>query len=265
MIEHKNISGGNRHGLENWIVQNETELNALEVDSLDVGKVAYKSDDNSYWRLKSTTLWVRITIIYSVGDGGLTEINFTTARKNKLDGLIVEDGGLTEINFTTARRDKLLNIESEAQKNDINTTLQGNTFNGVGQLVKLDASGKLPAIDASQLTNFPLTDISSKLNKTNPAIVGSITETVYNLTGTLINPSNGTIQYKTLSANTTFTESLTAGQSVTLRIAGGDTFTVAYPTITWVGGTAPVLTANDVIVFWKESTVLYGAYIGSLV
>ena len=195
MIEHKNISSGNRHGLENWIVQNETELNALEVDSLDVGKVAYKSDDDSYWRLKSTTLWVRITIIYSVEDGGLTEINFTTDRRDKLDGI----------------------------------------------------------------------DLTTKLNKTNPAIVGSITETVYNLTGTIINPANGTIQYKTLSANTTFTESLAAGQSVTLRIAGGDTFTVAYPTITWVGGTAPVLTANDVIVFWKESTVLYGAYIGSLV
>jgi len=179
---------------------------------------------------------------YSVGDGGLTEINFTTDRKNKLDG-----------------------IEAGAEVNDINTTLQGNTFNGVEQLVKTDADGKLPAIDASLLTNFPLTDISTKLDKTNPAIVGSITETVYNLTGTLINPSNGTIQYKTLSANTTFTESLTTGQSVTLRIAGGDTFTVAYPTITWVGGTAPVLTANDVIVFWKESTVLYGAYIGSLV
>jgi len=218
MIEHKNVSIGNRHGLENWIVQNETELNALEVDSSDVGKVAYKSDDNSYWRLKSTTLWVRITIIYSVGDGGLTEINFTTARRDKLDGLIVEDGGLTEINFTTDRRDKLDGI-----------------------------------------------DLTTKLNKTNPAIAGSLTETVYNLTGTVINPANGTIQYKTLSANTTFTESLTAGQSVTLRIAGGDTFTVAYPTITWVGGTAPVLTANDVIVFWKESTVLYGAYIGSLV
>ena len=158
---------------------------------------------------------------------------------------------------------KIFDLDAEIES--VNITRQGNEFNGVEQLVKTDATGKLPAIDASQLTNFPLTDISSKLNKTNPAIVGSITETVYSLTGTLINPANGTIQYKTLSANTTFTENLTAGQSVTLRIAGGDTFTVAYPTITWVGGTAPILTANDVIVFWKESTVLYGAYIGSLV
>jgi hypothetical protein len=35
-------------------------------------------------------------------------------------------------------------------------TLQGNTFNGVNQLVKLDASAKLPAIDGSNLTNLPI-------------------------------------------------------------------------------------------------------------
>jgi hypothetical protein len=35
-------------------------------------------------------------------------------------------------------------------------TLQGNTFNGVNQLVKLDASAKLPAVDGSNLTNLPI-------------------------------------------------------------------------------------------------------------
>lgn len=35
-----------------------------------------------------------------------------------------------------------------------NVTQQGNTFNGVNQLVKLDGSGKLPAIDGSQLTGL---------------------------------------------------------------------------------------------------------------
>lgn len=36
-----------------------------------------------------------------------------------------------------------------------NLTTQGNTFNGANQLVKLDSSGKLPAVDGSQLTNLP--------------------------------------------------------------------------------------------------------------
>jgi hypothetical protein len=33
-------------------------------------------------------------------------------------------------------------------------TTQGNTFNGASQLVKLDASAKLPAVDGSNLTNL---------------------------------------------------------------------------------------------------------------
>ena len=35
-------------------------------------------------------------------------------------------------------------------------TTQGNTFNGSSQLVKLDASAKLPAVDGSNLTNLPI-------------------------------------------------------------------------------------------------------------
>ena len=35
-------------------------------------------------------------------------------------------------------------------------TTQGNTFNGASQLVQLDASTKLPAIDGSNLTNLPI-------------------------------------------------------------------------------------------------------------
>jgi len=34
-------------------------------------------------------------------------------------------------------------------------TKQGNVFNGVSQIVKTDGTGKLPAIDGSQLTNLP--------------------------------------------------------------------------------------------------------------
>lgn len=89
-------------------------------------------------------------------------------------------------------------------------------------------------------------------------------ETVYPLTGTDIDPANGSMQYKTLSANTTFTESLESGQGVRLRIAGGTTYTVTWPTTQWVGGAAPTLTANDEIVLYKEQSTLYGLYVGSV-
>jgi hypothetical protein len=86
------------------------------------------------------------------------------------------------------------------------------------------------------------------------------TETVYNLTGTVIDPANGTIQWKILSANTTFTESLTTGQSLTLSIDDGTAYTITWPTITWIGGVAPVLptTGWKVVTIWKTGATLYG-------
>lgn len=109
------------------------------------------------------------------------------------------------------------------------------------------------------------TALAGKLNSTNPSIVGGITETVYNLTGTSIVASNGTVQYKTLSGVTTLTESLTSGQFVILRLVNGASYAVTFPSAKWTGGTVPTLTAEDAIVFWKEGTQLFASYLGTLV
>lgn len=94
-------------------------------------------------------------------------------------------------------------------------------------------------------------------------INGEIEEQQYSLTGTDIDPANGTIQYKTLSANTTFTESLTDGEYVILMIDDGAGYTITWPTITWGGGSAPTLATSgySVIVLWQVNTVVYGATI----
>jgi len=89
-------------------------------------------------------------------------------------------------------------------------------------------------------------------------------ETQYSLTGTDIDPANGSLQYKTLSANTTFTESMADGQSVTLMINDGTAYTATWPTTTWVGGAAPTLptTGYAVIELWQINAVLYGLHSG---
>jgi hypothetical protein len=93
---------------------------------------------------------------------------------------------------------------------------------------------------------------------------GVLNEVVYSLTGTALDPDNGTIQTKTLSANTTLTDSLTAGQSMTLMIDDGSAYTITWPTITWLvsGGSAPTLetTGYTAIVLWKVGSTLYGKY-----
>ena len=102
---------------------------------------------------------------------------------------------------------------------------------------------------------------------TNKTLTG-YTETVYNLSGTDIAVTNGTIQTKTLAANTTFTESLADGQSVILGITAG-AYSVTWPSVTWtkVGGSgvAPTLTSTGVnwIILWQVGGVVRGSFMGT--
>jgi len=90
------------------------------------------------------------------------------------------------------------------------------------------------------------------------------TETVYTASSGAFDRANGGIQLYTLTANETVSITINSGQSFTLHLSGGATYTVTWPMMTWVGGSAPTLTATDVIEFWKVGTTLYGAYVGSV-
>ncbi len=85
---------------------------------------------------------------YSVGDGGLTQNNFTNTLKGKLDGIAtgatntaaphytsaiaVGDGGLTQKNFTTTLKTKLDGIAASANNYTFNGTLSGDLTWGNG-------------------------------------------------------------------------------------------------------------------------------------
>ena len=116
--------------------------------------------------------------------------------------------------------------------------------------------------DASEILK---TDGSGNLSWGGQVKADAYTETVYTLSGTDIDPANGQIQTKTISANTTFTESLSAGESVLLMLTAAS-YTVTWPTITWVGGSAPTLASSGAtaIELWKVSTTLYGARVGDV-
>lgn len=115
-------------------------------------------------------------------------------------------------------------------------------------------NGSLSYNTSSGAFTFVPADVTTPINK------------VYALSGTAIDPANGGIQTKTVGADTTFTETLTNGESVVLMLNGGASYTITWPTITWVtsaGNAAPTLTANDTLVLWKVGSTLYGAYVGS--
>jgi len=115
--------------------------------------------------------------------------------------------------------------------------------------------------------------VSGYLATTGGTMTGNLTlaaytETVYTLgtSGSLaLNPANGTVQSCAAAGTVTFTDSLSSGQSISLLLTNGSTYTINWPTITWVtsaGNVAPTLSASNTLVFWKISTTLYGALVG---
>jgi len=126
-------------------------------------------------------------------------------------------------------------------------------------------TNKTIAYGSNTLTD--VVGVTATQTLTNKTFTG-YTETVYALSGTAIDPANGTIQTKTLGANTTFTESLADGQSVVLML-NPVTYTVTWPTMTWINtagsGSSPTLEASstNVVVIWQVGGTVYGNWAGS--
>ena len=116
-------------------------------------------------------------------------------------------------------------LKSEIPTVPANITTQGNSFNGANQLVKLDASGKLPAIDGSQLTNIQAgmtvtVDNALSTTSTNPVQNKVITEALQGVISSQnsISATSGTINIElcknynlSITGNTVF--NITASDS----------------------------------------------------
>ena len=178
--------------------------------------------------------------------------------------IVPESGELATKQYVDATAVQLTGNQTIEGTKTFSSDIVGNITGNSATATKLQTARTINGVSFDGSIDITISD-DTKLDSTNPIIAGSITEEVHELTGTEINPSNGTIQYKTVGANTTFTETLTAGQSVILRLINANIYTITFPTITWVGAAAPELTANCAIVIWKEQSTLYGAFVGTLV
>jgi hypothetical protein len=205
------------------------------------------------------------------GTGTVTSVGGTgTVNGITLTGTVTSSGNLT-LGGTLANVDltsqvtgtlPVANGGTGAASLTANNVVLGNGTSAV-QVVAPGTSGNLLTSNGttweSTAPTFTASSTDTLTNKT-------LRDTVYALSGTAFDATNGAIQTKTLSTNTTFTDSLSSGDSIVLMLNAGASYTVTWPTITWVssdGDAAPTLTANDTLVFWKISTTLYGAYAGS--
>lgn len=192
-----------------------------------------------------------------------------------LDALFAAAGTGTSVGLNVGAG-KVLSIAGNVSANGATISpTEISYLDGVTSNIQTQLGNAVTASGTATLTNKTIAYASNTLTGVAPtasptftgdATFANVVETVYNLTGTAIDASNGNIQYKTIGANTTFTDSLNTGESVILRLASASSYTITWPTITWikVGGTAaPTLTASDVVVLWKEGSTLYGAYVGS--
>ena len=149
-----------------------------------------------------------------------------------------------------------------------NTTLSKVlTWNGSAWVEGIASVAGVSSVNGASGAVTGIATLTGAETLTNKTLTG-YTETVYALSGTVIDSANGTIQTKTLSANTTFTESLADGQSVILGITAG-AYSVTWPTTVWAkvggSGTAPTLTSTGVnwITLWQAGGTLYGSFLGT--
>jgi len=183
-------------------------------------------------------------IIYCDGSGAAANVR-----------AIIDATTLTTLGITATAAE--LNILDGATV----TTAEVNILDGVTATTAELNYNDITTLGTSQASKVVTADANGDVKFSN-----AIIETVYNLTGTALDPNNGTVQTKTISANTTFTDSLSSGESMSLHLTSASSYTITWPTITWItgnGNAAPTLTAADTVVLFKISTTLYGVWIGS--
>lgn len=135
------------------------ELTGIDTSSFNVGDTLYVADYQDSTTLTDTpptdatssdySLIQTVGIVSKSASSGtvLVQIN----KPNELPNL---DHNKVIIGGSNNQPEK-----RQLTRNDVglsDATTQGNTFNGVNQLVKTDANGKLPVIDGSLLTNLPV-------------------------------------------------------------------------------------------------------------
>ena len=201
------------------------------------------------------------TIDYTLSYGATTTINFTFP---------LEAGYPIRVVYNSSSAPNAITDSDDVPEGttnlyaDANATNQGNTFNGANQLVKLDGTGKLPAIDGSNLTNLPSSgDMLKSENLSGLANYSTARSNLGLVIGTNVLAPNGSAAgltgFPTLNQNTTGS----AATLTTPRTINGTSFngSANITTTNWgtsrnisIGGTSKAVTGGANVT-WTQSEI----------
>ena len=204
------------------------------------------------------------------GGGTVTSVAATVPTGFTISGSPITSAGTLAVSFDTG-----YSLPTDASQSNWNTAYGWGDHSTQNYAVTTTNLSQFAATTSAQLAGVISDETGSGALVfgtspaiTSPTMTGTILEDVFALSGTTpaLDPDNGSVQTHTLSGTTTYSDSLSAGEAITLMIDDGTANTVTWPTMTWVNnaGSAPTLatTGYTVVALWKVSTTLYGALVG---
>lgn len=198
-------------------------------------------------------------------------VTSTTAELNILDGVTATAAQLNTMTGITASTTELnynaITTLGTAQNSKVVTVGAGGGIDfATKALTNVDInSGSIDGATVGAASHS--TGKFTTLQATGALTLGAeVIETVFTVTGTTpaLDPANGTVQSWTLTGVSTPTSNLATGESISLRVADGTAYTVTWPSVTWIGGSAPTLalTGYTWVVLFNVGGTLYGVHTG---
>lgn len=240
-------------------------IDMVDTSAWAVGTLLYPNSAGGLTSTKPTTGWYQACAIVtrSHANQGTMLVEFTEPKyiaSTTQSGYVQLNDTLTSTSTTealTANQGKVLqdnksdinhNHDAWYEPLNSNITKQGNTFNGASQLVQLDATSKLPAVDGSQLTNLP----------------GAATALDGLSDVTLVTPANGqTLQY---NSTTLQWENATPASGVTdhtlLTNIGTNTHAQIDTALTRLANTSGTNTGDQDLTTYVETTDYASSTVG---